>query len=106
MIVYEFVFSTKEKARDSCNVLFLEIVSKIIFAAASSPTMNEPPEDELVSELIETVISTQELSPFSDKKADKTPLVRSHLLQLLLDYEYAVLVIYVYIIYIIKYGST
>ena len=52
--------------------------------------MNEPPEDELVSKLIETVISTQQLSPFSDSKADKFPLVRSHLLQLLLEYEYAV----------------
>lgn len=83
-------FSTKDNARNSCNVLFLEIISEIIFAAASSSTVNEPPEDELVTELIETVTSTQQLSPFSDSKADKIPLVRSHLLQLLLDYEYAV----------------
>ena len=71
----------------------MEIVSEIVFAASSPlSTMNEPPEDELVSELIDTVLSTQQLSPFSDSKADKFPLVRSHLLQLLLDYEYASLV--------------
>ena len=55
--------------------------------------MKEPPEDELVSELIDTVITKQQLSPFSDSKADKIPLVRSHLLQLLLDYEYAILLL-------------
>ena len=66
----------------------MEIISEIIFATSSPlSTMNEPPEDELVSKLIETVISTQQLSSFSDSKADKFPLVRSHLLQLLLDYE-------------------
>ena len=70
-------------------MLFLEIVSEIIFAASSS-SLDEPPEDELVSELIKTVIpstgSTQQLSPIS--KADEIPVVRSYLLQLLLNYEY------------------
>lgn len=89
-MIANLFLSTREKAKDSCSVLFMEIISEIIFASSSSSTMNEPPEDELVSKLIETVISTQQLSPFSDSKADKFPLVRSHLLQLLLEYEYAV----------------
>lgn len=84
-------FSIRQKARDSCSTLFLEIVSEIIFAVSSS-TLDEPPEDELVSELIKTVIpstgSTQQLSPLTDSKADEIPVVRSYLLQLLLDYEY------------------
>ena len=84
------ICSTKEKAKDSCTVLFLEIITEVVFAAKSSSTMKEPPEDDLVSELIATVILKQQLSPFGDSKADKIPLVRSHLLQLLLDYEYAI----------------
>ena len=90
--MYTIIFSTKEKAKDSCIVLFLEIITEVIFAATTPSTMKEPPEDELVSELIDTVISKQQLSPFSDSEADKIPLVRSNLLQLLLDYEYAILV--------------
>ena len=84
-------FSIRQKARDSCSTLFLEIVSEIIFAVSSS-TFDEPPEDELVFELIKSVIpstgSTQQLSPLTDSKADEIPVVRSYLLQLLLDYEY------------------
>lgn len=79
------LFSATGKAKDSCNTLFMEIISEVIFAAS---TKNEPPEHELVAELIETVISTKQLSHFSNSKTDKIPLVRSHLLQLLLDYEY------------------
>ena len=80
-------FSTKE----SCNALFLEIISEVIFATTSSLTINEPPEDDLVSELLKMVISKQQLSPFSDSQSDKILLIRSHFLQLLLDYEYAIL---------------
>ena len=84
-------FSTKEKAKASCDALFLEIISEVIFATTSSSPVNEPPENELVSELLEMVISKQQLSPFSDSQADKILLIRSHFLQLLLDYEYAIL---------------
>ena len=84
--LHGYTFSTKEKAKTSCDVLMMEIISEIIFATTSL-TMNEPPEDELVLEMIQTVISKQQLSFFSDNKADKIPLVRSHILQLLLDYE-------------------
>ena len=81
-------------------MLFLEIVSEIIFAVSSS-TLDEPPEDKLVSELINTVIpstgSTQQLSPLTDSKADEIPVVRSYLLQLLLDYEYVTW----YIVYVL-----
>ena len=91
--LHVYTFSAKEKVKNSCDVLILEIISEIIFAKTPL-TMNEPPEDDLVSEMIETVISKQQLSPFSDSKADKIPLVRSHLLQLLLDYKYAATYVY------------
>ena len=69
----------------------MEIISEIIFSISSS-TLDELPEDKLVSELIKSVIpstdSTQQLSPLTDSKADEVPVVRSYLLQLLLDYEY------------------
>jgi len=72
-------------------MLFLEIVSEVIFSVSSTSAVNDPPEDELVTELIETVIpstgSTQQISPLKDNKADNTPVIRSNLLQLLLDYE-------------------
>lgn len=88
--LYQYpIFSIREKARNACSMLFLEIVSEIIFAVSSY--LDEKPEDALVSELIETVIpstgSTKQLTPFTDSK-DETPVVRSYLLQLLLDYEY------------------
>lgn len=90
--MYEKLYlSTKEKAKDSCNVLFLEIISEVIFTTTSSSPIHEPPEDKLVSKLLEMVISKQQLSPFSDSQADKILLIRSHFLQLLLDYEYDIL---------------
>ena len=78
-------------------MLFLEIVSEVIFAvsSASDSRLNEPPvEDGLIAELIETIIPTtgptQQLSPFplNDSSADKTPIIRSNILQLLLGYKY------------------
>ena len=76
-------------------MLFLEIVSEVIFAVSSHTNesqQEELPEDELVAELIKTVTpntgSTQQLSPLTDSEVDKVPVVRSYLLQLLLDYKY------------------
>ena len=90
-----FPFSIRDKARNSCAKLFMEIISEIIFSVSSR--LDELPEDKLVSELIKTVIpnrdSTQQLSPLTDSKADEVPVVRSYLLQLLLDYEYVIYVV-------------
>lgn len=79
-------------------MLFLEIVTEVIFAVSSTPVVNEQdelPEDNLVVELIETVIphkgSTKQLSLLANTEANKIPVVRSYLLQLLLDYEYVIL---------------
>ena len=88
-----FPFSIRDRARNSCAKLFMEIISEIIFSISSS-TLDELPEDKLVSELIKSIIpstdSTQQLSPLTDSKADEVPVVRSYLLQLLLDYEYVI----------------
>ena len=78
-------------------MLFLEIISEVIFAVSSpsSLTTDDPPEDDLITKLIETAIpktgSTQQLSPLKNDVVDETPIIRSNLLQLLLDYEYVTL---------------
>lgn len=86
--LYNFFSRIRDPARNSCCLLFLEIVSEVIFAVSS---ISSVPEDELVAELIETVIpstgSTHQISPLKDNKADNIPVIRSYLLQLLLDYE-------------------
>ena len=78
-------------------MLFMEMVTEVIFAVSSTLSINEQgkddlPEDKLLEELIKTVTpsngSTKPLSPLADNEADKVPVVRSYLLQLLLDHEY------------------
>ncbi|XP_065899490.1 E3 ubiquitin-protein ligase rnf213-alpha-like isoform X3 [Dysidea avara] len=87
----QFDLRISDPARNSCCMLFLEIVSEVIFAVSSTSAVNDPPEDDLVAKLIETVIpstgSTQQISPLTDSKADNTPVIRSYLLQLLLDFN-------------------
>ena len=82
----------------------MEIVTEVIFAVSSTLAINEQgkddlPEDKLVAELIKTVTpsngSTKPFSPLTDNEADKTPVLRSYLLQLLLDYEYVTVCLYI-----------
>jgi len=80
----------------------MEIVSEVIFAVSSSSAMNDPPEEKLVSKLIETVIPTtgptKEVSVFKDNLPDTVPVIRSYVLQLLLEYKYVDLVACLYLL--------
>ena len=86
-----FILSVRSRARNSCCLLFLEIVSEVIFAAPYTLFVNSTSGDELISALIDIVIPnagpTQKLSPLDDSEVDETPIIRSNLLQLLLDHQ-------------------
>ena len=91
-------------------MLFMEIVTEVIFTVSSTLSINDQekddlPEDELVEELIKTVTpsngSTKPLSPLTDNEADKVPVVRSYLLQLLLDPEYVFACLCIFMFFII-----
>ena len=91
--------------RNSCRNFFIEVVSGLCFGQSS------PPEDELVAMLLDIVFTeqgekgegeaggegeevrrgTRDLTPYKEKK-DENPIIRSFLLQLLLEHEY----VYVY----------
>ena len=67
----------------------MELVSTLCFGTHLAP---EPP---LIAMLINTVfkereeteLETQELSPYRETKSDKVPVIRSFLLQLLLEHR-------------------
>ena len=89
--------------RKSCTTFFIEVVSGLCFGQSSVP------EDELVIMLLDIVFTeqreveeggegeggkrgTRNLTPFKDDAGDKQPVVRSFLLQLLLEHEYALFI--------------
>ena len=72
----------KAKITRDCNRFFIEVVSSLCFGG------REAPEPDLVKVLLDTVLhdtETSKLSPY--KEPDKTPTIRSFLLQLLLEKE-------------------
>ena len=99
--------------RKSCRNFFIEVVSGLCFGQFS------PPEDELVTMLLDIVFmeqgekgegeaggegegvrrGTRDLTPYTEEK-DEKPIIRSFLLQLLLEHEY-VCVLYVIAFYIV-----
>lgn len=69
----------------NCCSYFMEVVSRLCFGQDSAPKR------ELITILMEIIFTddqTRELTPFTDGRTDKTPTIRSPLLQLLLDYKY------------------
>ena len=53
--------------------------------------MPNPPEPDLIMMLMNIVFaekSTKMLTPFKNEKADSVPVIRSYLLQLLLEFRY------------------
>ena len=73
---------TKDKMKDSCNRFFIEVVSSLCFGG------REIPESELIELLLDNVLQDRETSALSPyKKQDQTPVIRSFLLQLLLEHE-------------------
>ncbi|XP_077330445.1 E3 ubiquitin-protein ligase RNF213-like isoform X2 [Lithobates pipiens] len=76
--------------RKQCNGFFIDIVCNLCFKD------NSPPDDEVIEHLlsflfdntdIESVNYTRSLSPFEDA-VDKTPVIRSVILKLLLKYSF------------------
>ena len=87
--------------RKSCRNFFIEVVSRLCFGQSS------PPEDELVAMLLDIMFTeqgekregeaggegegvrrgTRDLTPYEEKK-DENPIIRSFLLQLLLEHKY------------------
>ena len=64
----------------------MEVVTTLCFGGDSMP------EPDLIKMLMDIVFtendSTRDLTPFKDVKGDKSPTVRSSLLQLLLEHKY------------------
>ena len=92
-----------EAIRKSCRNFFIEVVSRLCFGHSHAP------EDQLVEMLLNIVFTergegeggvgggrgrgraqTRDFSPYADdmKKSDKIPVIRSFLLQLLLEHKY------------------
>ena len=75
----------KNIIRKSCHSFFMEVVSSLCFGGGQAP------EPDLINMLMDTVLfedQTRELSPYNEPKPDKTPTIRSFLLQLLLEHRY------------------
>ena len=85
--------------KKSCTNFFIEVVSGLCFGQSSAP------EDSLVGILLDTVFTeqremdeggegeggtrgTRNLTPFKDDVEDRLPVIRSFLLQLLLEHRY------------------
>ena len=71
--------------RESCRAFFMELVSTLCFGQTTLP------EPDLISSLMNIVFQDDEKTKdftYSDKAAaDKQPVIRSFLLQLLLEHE-------------------
>jgi len=73
----------------SCQAFFMELVSSLCFGAHSAP------EPDLIKMLINMVfterqvteVGTRDLSPYQEGRSDKVPVIRSFLLQLLLEHK-------------------
>jgi len=64
----------------------MEVISTLCFER----NMLNPPEPDLIMMLMDIVFaekSTKILTPFKNEKADPVPVIRSHLLQLLLEFR-------------------
>ncbi len=68
-----------------CNNYFMEVVTTLCFGGDGMP------EPELIKMLMDIIFtendSTCDLTPFTNTKGDKSPIVRSSLLQLLLEHK-------------------
>ena len=76
---------TQKKLRNYCKSYFMEVVSSLCFGQLS------PPEPDLIKELLNVVFTEQDTTKdftYSDKEeTDKVPVIRSFLLQLLLEHK-------------------
>ena len=92
LLLHDFYFlvsvirhDMQKKIRHCSNSFFMEVVSSLCFGQPN------PPETDLIRELLNIVLAkeekmTKEFS-FSEKISDKIPVMRSFLLQLLLEHR-------------------
>ena len=74
----------KNEIKTSCDRFFIEVVSSLCFGGKVAP------EPDLIKVLMDTIFlekETSELTPYVHQEPDKTPIIRSFLLQLLLEHE-------------------
>ena len=74
----------RSEIKNSCDRFFIEVVSSLCFGGKVAP------EPDLIKVLMDTIFlekETSELTPYEDREPDETPIIRSFLLQLLLEYE-------------------
>ena len=82
-----YVYGRKSVAviRGLCHSFFMEVVSSLCFG---QPT---PPEDDLVRELLKIVVTqdnqTRDFSYSEKVDVDRVPVIRSFLLQLLMEHR-------------------
>ena len=87
IIVHNYSEEDAKALDQSCIRFYIEIISKLSMGKTA-------PEDELIEKLLDTVFTTgpdkegpetKDLTPFLKSKNDSVPVVRSFLLQLLLQ---------------------
>jgi len=88
VIHFDRVGLTKHsKFRQLCQSFFMEVISTLCFES----TMPNPPEYKLVMMLMDIIFAegnyTRVLSPFKNERPDQSPVIRSYLLQLLLEFR-------------------
>ena len=75
----------QKKVRECCKSYFMEIVSSLCFG------QHIPPESDLIIELLNVVFTeqnkTKEFTYSEEEKTDEVPVIRSFLLQLLLEHK-------------------
>ena len=78
------------KFRHLCRSFFMEVISTLCFER----NMLLPPEPDLIMMLMNIVFAegnaTKVLSPFNNEITDTAPVIRSNLLQLLLEFRYSI----------------
>ena len=91
--------SSKMKIKNSCRTFFMEVISSLCFGGVGVP------EPELVKLLLDTVfidsddkqIYTRNLTPFL-KERDSEPVIRTFVLQLLLEHRFGAITFSILII--------
>ena len=82
----------------------MEVVSTLCFGGDSAP---EPDLIKMLMEIIYTEkedagVITQDLTPFAEGKKDKAPVIRSSLLQLLLEHKYDVFLLFFFVVVVVS----
>lgn len=89
---YRLIKSKSKEAREfkkHCQNYFLEVVSNLCFGSqnAPEPALIKILMDVVFTETDDMELATCDLTPLADAKKDEIPVIRSSLLQLLLEHK-------------------